>query len=205
MLFLKILYVQKIFSSFGYRSFSMKINLTERSKSRKNTFFFQKNGTGTRNSLFTSDEQNDPPLKFVYVIDSPTTTTIDKLIINVQDCMINQLGCRDIHLVQLTTDDGYLLMKQNICAHVLNNNDKLMCIDMQSFINDNRHMLSSSEEWLSLQQHDASDDKEKNLRVGVHDNGKLYISMYGDENTSALYIFTFSELLTIARAKRQGK
>jgi hypothetical protein len=152
-----------------------------------------------------SRKEDNSSLKFVYLIDSPSTTTIDKLITALQEFIVTQFGSHNLRLVHLLTDDGYLLMKHYICAHVINNNEKLLCVDMDQFVAENRSTLNFEETWLKLEQHDASDDTEKSLMVGINDAGKLYVLLFGGENMQALYLFNVSELLTIARDKRKGK
>jgi hypothetical protein len=144
-------------------------------------------------------------LKFVYVIDSAGTTTIDKLITALQEFMITQFGCRNMRLVQLVTDDGYLLMRHNICEHVLHNDEKLVCVDMVQFIVENRRTFNIEESWLNLEQHDDSDDVDKSLIVGINDVGKLYVYLFGGRYRQELYLFNIFELLIMASDKREGK
>jgi hypothetical protein len=107
--------------------------------------------------------------------------------------------------MHLVTDDGYLLMKHNICTHALDSSEKLVCVDMDQFIAKNRNTLNFEETWLRLEQHDASDDIEKSLTVGLNDAGKLYVYLFGGGNIQELYMFNIFELLAIARHKRKGK
>jgi hypothetical protein len=150
-------------------------------------------------------QDDESSLKFVYVIDSPSTTTIDQLITTLQEFFVTQFSCNNMRLIHLVTEDGYLLMKHNICAHVLNNNEKIVCIDMDQFIARNRNTLNFEEPWLRLEQHDASDDIEKNLTIGMNNTGKLYVYLFGGENIQELYMFNILELLDIARDKQKGR
>jgi hypothetical protein len=150
-------------------------------------------------------EEDKSSLKFIYVIDSPATTTVNQLITALQEFIITQFGCENMRLMQLVTDDGYLLMKNDICAHVLSSNEKLVCVDMNQFVAENRSKLNFEETWLSLEQHDASDGIEKSLTVGLNNAGKLYVYLFGGGNIKELYMFNISELLAIARDKRKGK
>ena len=145
-----------------------------------------------------NSEQDIPSLKFVYVIESPTTTTIRQLITALQEFIVTQFGCEKMRLMQLLTDDGYLLMNHNICTDVLHSNEKLICVDMNQFVAKNRDTFYFEESWLKLEQHDASDGIEKSLAVGVNNSGKLYVYLWGGANEQELYLFNISELLAIA-------
>lgn len=150
-------------------------------------------------------EHNIPCLKFVYVIESPTTTTIRQLISDLQEFVVTQFGCETMRIMQLRTDDGYLLMKHNVCTDVLTNNEKLICVDMNQFVVENSDTLNVEEAWLTLEQYDPSDGIQKSLAVGMNNAGKLYVSLYGGAHLRELYLFDISELLAIARDKRKGK
>jgi hypothetical protein len=144
-------------------------------------------------------------VKFIYIIESPATTTIGQLTTVLQDFIITHFGYQNMRLVHFVTGDGYLLMKRDICAHVLNNNERLVCVDMKQFIRENRDTLNIEEAWLRLEQEDTSDDIEKSLTVGINDAGKLYVYLFGGGNMRALYLFTAFDLLAMARDKRKDK
>jgi hypothetical protein len=152
-----------------------------------------------------NNEEDSSALKFVYLITSPATTTIKELISTLQDFIITQFSCQNIHLVHLTTDDGYLLMKHDICNNILINNDKLVCIDMNQFVRENTNTLNIEQAWFTLEHHDSSDDIEKCLNVGINNTGKFYVYLYGGENNRELYLFNVIELLAIAHDKNTGK
>jgi hypothetical protein len=152
-----------------------------------------------------SNEEASSSVKFIYIIESPATTSISQLTTVLQDFIINHFGYQNMRLVHLVTDDGYLLMKRDICAHVLNNNEKLVCVDMKQFIRENQDTLNIEEAWLRLDQEDTSDDNEKSLSVGINYAGKLYVYLFGGRNMRALYLFNSFELLAMARDKRKGK
>ena len=146
-----------------------------------------------------SSKEDSSALKFVYLIDSAATTTIDKLITALQEFIITHFGCHNLHLVQLATDDGYILMKHNICAQVLQNNEKLVCVDMGQFFIKNRRTFNIEEAWLKLNQHDASDNIKKSLAIGINNAGKLYVFLLGGKGMRELYLFNISQLLAMAR------
>ncbi|CAF3722786.1 unnamed protein product, partial [Rotaria sp. Silwood1] len=145
-----------------------------------------------------NSKEDNSSLKFVYVIDSPRATTIDKLITDIQEFIVTQFGLHNMRLVDLVTDDGYILMKQNICVDVLNNNEKLVCVDMDRFVAKNKSTLNFEDTWLKLEQHDASDNIQKSLTVGVNNAGKLYVYLFGGRNMQGLYLFNVFELLAMA-------
>ncbi|CAF4770507.1 unnamed protein product [Rotaria sp. Silwood1] len=144
-----------------------------------------------------NSKEDNSSLKFVYVIDSPRATTIDKLITDIQEFIVTQFGLHNMRLVDLVTDDGYILMKQNICVDVLNNNEKLVCVDMDRFVAKNKSTLNFEDTWLKLEQHDASDNIQKSLTVGVNNAGKLYVYLFGGRNMQGLYLFNVFELLAM--------
>ncbi len=76
---------------------------------------------------------------------------------------------------------------------------------MDQFIAKNRSTLNFEETWLRLEQHDASDDIEKSLTIGLNYAGKLYVYLFGGENIQESYMFYIFELFAIARDKRKGK
>ena len=150
-------------------------------------------------------DEDLPPFKFIYVIDSPATTSIESLIIALQKFLVTQLDCHDTQLVHVVTDDGYHLMKHYICGHVLNNNEKITCIEMNQFIAENRNTFDMEEAWFKVEQYDASDDIEKSVTVGLNNTGKLYLYLFGGTKMQGLYLFRLSELYEIVRNKNKSK
>jgi hypothetical protein len=142
--------------------------------------------------------------KFVYFIDSPSSKTIDELIRILQEYIIKQFSCIKTQIVELMTDDGYILSKSDACSNVIKDNDRIICIDMRKFIEKNQSTLDIKNLWLDLKQHDASDNQEKCIRIGLTSFSELFIRMYGASSGSGLYIFGIYELITIASEKRRG-
>jgi hypothetical protein len=148
-----------------------------------------------------SNEKDTPPLKLIYLITSPSTTTISKLISILQESIVTQFSRQNIHLVHLTTDDGYLLMKNYLCSDTLISNEKLVCIDMNQFVRANANTLNIKEAWFRLERHDSTDNIEKSLNVGINNTGKFYIYLYGGGKNREIYLFNVIELLAIAHDK----
>ncbi|CAF0969352.1 unnamed protein product [Adineta ricciae] len=145
------------------------------------------------------------PLKFIYVLDFSLTTTIDELIHLLENYIIRQFSMRNLRLVQLLTDDGYLLSNDQICATVLNDNDRIVCCDMSRFVQENYPTLNLNDLWCEIIQHDASDNLEKRIEVGITNLEKLFIRIYGSSNDYGLYIFNVFQLIKIASEKSQQK
>lgn len=145
-----------------------------------------------------------PVIKFIYIIDSPSNKTIDVLIRNLQQYINEQFLNNNTQIVQLTTYDGFILPKTDLCSVVLKDNDHILCIDMKKFVEENTSTIDFDNLWLEFKQHDASDDREKSIQIGLNTYSKLFIRMYGNLNLYGLYIFSIFELIKIASAKRQS-
>ncbi|CAF0809610.1 unnamed protein product [Adineta steineri] len=150
------------------------------------------------------NKEQSSSLKFVYLINSPNSITISKLISILQDFIITQFGHRNIHLVDLTTDDGYVLMKNDTCNDILINNEKLICIDMNQFVVNTIDTINTDEAWFRLTHYDSTDNIDKSLSVGMNNTGKLYIYLFGGENHRKIYLFNIIELLAIARDNQKA-
>ncbi|CAF1293546.1 unnamed protein product [Rotaria sp. Silwood1] len=143
-----------------------------------------------------------PILKFVYVIESPTNKTINELIQLLQK-YINEQFYNNIQIVQLTTNDGFILSKSDICSTVLKDNEHIICIDLQTFTNENYSTIDFDHLWFELKQHDASDNEEKCIQIGLNCFSKLFIRMFGTLNMNGIYIFSVYELIKITNEKRK--
>ena len=152
-----------------------------------------------------SYEQNRPLLKFIFIIESPSQKTIGELIRILQKHINQNFLNQDIQLVQLTTHDGFLLLKSDHCTDVLKDNDHILCIDMPTYVQQINATIDSDNTWLELRQHDASDNIEKWIQIGLNTFGKLFVSLYGNDNNFGVYVFSVVELITIASEKRRGK
>ena len=75
---------------------------------------------------------------------------------------------------------------------------------MLTFIRESYSSLDLDDLWLNMDQHDASDDEEKYIRIGLSHTSKLFIRMHGQGTMDALYLFSFDELTSIASEKRRG-
>jgi len=144
------------------------------------------------------------PLKFVYILEQPSTKTIDELIHLLEKYIIRQFLIKNIRIVQLMTDDGYILSNDNICSNVLQDNDRISCFDMENFVQENYSTLDLVNLWCERKQYDASDNLEKYIQIGLNNLGKLFIRMQGTLDIYGLYMFSVFELIKIAREKRQG-
>jgi hypothetical protein len=142
--------------------------------------------------------------KFVYVIDSSSHKTIGELIKNLQEYIIQKFSFTKTQIVELMTHDGFILSKSDKCSNVLKDNDYIICIDMLKFIGEYYSNFQDTVIWLELKQHDASDNKEKYIRIGLNNFSELFIRMQGISGVAALYIFGTYELMTIANEKRKG-
>ncbi|CAF1530009.1 unnamed protein product, partial [Adineta steineri] len=150
------------------------------------------------------DERTATVLKFIYAVEQPTATTIDDLTRALQKYINQQLSTYNTQIVQLTTADGFVLPKFNSCSSVLNNNDYLICIDTKKCASDTYLLINFSKAWLEMKQHDASDDYEKCIQIGLNNILKLYIRLFGTATAFGLWVFDTSELIQIATEKRKG-
>ena len=144
-------------------------------------------------------------LKFIFVVESPSHKTIDELVRILQKHINENFLNHPIELVQLTTVDGFLLSKWNKCSDVLKDNDHILCIDMQTFSRKINSTIDWDNLWLKVLQHDASDNLEKSIQIGLDSFSKLFISFFAGEDAFRIYVFSVMELMTIASEKRRGK
>ncbi len=143
--------------------------------------------------------------KFVYVIDSPSNQTIDVLIGNLQKYISQKFSLTKTQIVDLKTSDGYLLLKSDKCSDVLKDDDQILCIDMQKFIEEYSSKYRDTITWLEIQQHDASNNREKFIRIGLNNFSELFVRMYGVFGAASIHIFGIYELMKIAKEKRKGR
>lgn len=155
------------------------------------------------NNNNSSGKSSSTSFKFIYVLDFSPTTTIDELIHLLESYIIRQFSMKNLRLVQLLTDDGYLFSNDQICATVLNDNDRIVCCDMQQFVQENYPTLNLNDLWCEIIQHDASDNLEKRIQVGLTNLEKLFVRIYGSSNHYGVYIFNVFELIKIASEKSQ--
>jgi hypothetical protein len=144
------------------------------------------------------------PLKFVYFLNSPAATTVGELIPLLEKYIIQQFSNNNVQIVRLMTDDGYFLSNDELCSNVLQDNDRIICFDMENFIQENYSTLDLQNLWCEIKQHDASDNQEKYIQIGLNNLGKLFIRMYGTSNSYRLYIFNIFQLIKIANEKSQS-
>ena len=149
-------------------------------------------------------EKNNATLKFVYVLECPSNKTIEDLLRLLEKYLRQEFCWNHLQLVQLMTNDRFLLGKSDLCTSVLKDNDHLICIDMATFARNNYQSLDLDNLWLELKEHDATDNMEKYIQVGLTDRSKLFIRMHGGGEMYALYLFTIYDLLKIAHEKRRG-
>jgi hypothetical protein len=164
-----------------------------------------------RVKLQVGDDENNyeykekyPLRKFVYSIDSPSNKTIDELIQNLQQYIVEKFSYINIQIIQLMTDDGFILSKSDICSTVLKDNDQIICVHVKKFIEEYYKKFKDDIIWLELKQHDASDNREKYIRIGLNNVCELFIRMYAKLGVTSLHVFGIYELITITSDKRKG-
>lgn len=145
-----------------------------------------------------------PLRKFIYSIDSPSHKTINELIRILEEYIVQKFSYIDMKIVQLMTDDGFILYKSDLCSNVLKDNDQIICVNMKKFIQEYYKKFQENLTWLELKQHDASDNREKLIRIGINNVSELFIRMQGSSTIISLYIFGIYELITIANEKQQS-
>lgn len=143
--------------------------------------------------------------KFVYVIKTPTNKTIDELIRDIQEYISKNFSFTKTHLVQLMTDDGYILSKEDQCLDVLKDDDCLRAVDMPRFIENYYSRIRDVHLWLEYRLHDASDNREKFIRIGLNNFSQLFLRMYASISSSVLYVFGIHDLIRIVKDKPKGK
>ncbi|CAF0941746.1 unnamed protein product [Adineta steineri] len=143
--------------------------------------------------------------KFIYSIDSSSNETIGELIRKLQDYINKHFSHFNIRLVQLMTHDGFILSKSDLYSSVLKDNDHIICIDMRRFIDEYFICFEDSTLWLERKQYDATNNKEKFIRIGLNNVSELFIRLFGTVNVSGLYIFGIYELIKIANEKSADK
>ena len=143
-------------------------------------------------------------LKFVYLLESPSSKSIGELLRSLEEYIRRQFSRRHLQLVQLTTHDGYLLSSTDRCQSVLKDNDCLLCVDMIKFSRETYTILNEDDLWLEMKQHDASDDEEKYIQVGLTKSATLFVRIRGPSWVYAIHLFTIHELLEINRNRQRG-
>ena len=145
-----------------------------------------------------------PVLKFVYVLETPSSVSVHELIQRLKTYMAKRFGLKNVKIVHLTTSDGFLLSNLDTCAGVFKDYDHIVCVDMLAFIRESYSSLDLDDLWLDMEQHDASDDEEKYIRIGLTHMSKLFIRMHGQGAMHSLYLYSYDELAAIASEKRRG-
>ena len=153
----------------------------------------------------STSQKTNVSRKFVYVIKTPTNKTIDELIGDLQEYISKNFSFTKTHLVQLKTNDGYILSKTDQCLEVLKDNDCLHAIDMPKFIDDYYSRIRDVHIWLEYRQHDASDNRERFIRIGLNNFSELFLRMYGSTSSSLLFVFGIHDLIRIVKDKPKGK
>jgi len=143
-------------------------------------------------------------VKFVYVIDSPSHKTINELIQILQKYINQQYINNNTQIVQLKTNDGFILSKSDLCSAVLKDNDHIICIDMPKFVEEIYSTLDLKNLWLALSQHDASDNQDKYIQIGLTNFSKLFIRAAANSKNYGIYVFNVFELTKIANEKQRG-
>jgi hypothetical protein len=75
---------------------------------------------------------------------------------------------------------------------------------MQKFIDEYYSKFKDATTWLEIRQHDASNNREKFIRIGLNNFSELFVRMYGVVGASALHVFGIHELMKIANEKQKG-
>lgn len=153
-----------------------------------------------------SNSRNVPaPLKFVYLLDLSSTKTIDDLRRSLEQYIIRQFTKSNVQIVQLMTGDGYSLPEDALCEHILKDDEQIFCVNMETFFEENFWTLILENFWCEIKQHDASDDDEKHIQVGLNKAGKLFIRTRNAWNAKGLYLFNVFQLMKIADEKSKSK
>ncbi|CAM2715399.1 unnamed protein product [Rotaria socialis] len=158
----------------------------------------------SNNNSYRQSVPPPPPLKFVFHFVISPSNTIADLIYLLERHITEKYSYKNVKIIQLMTDDGYLLSNDDSCLGLLKDNDRLICYDMNKFIEDNYLTLDLENLWLEIKQHDASDNFEKSIQVGLNNLGKLFIRIYGTSTIRGLYMFSIYELIKIANRKEQN-
>ena len=145
------------------------------------------------------------PLKFVYMLDLSSTKTVDDLRRLLEQYIIRQFTKPNVQIVRLMTDDGYYLPEDELCEHVFKDNEHILCVDMESFVQENYSTLILENFWCEIKRHDTSDDHEKYIEVGLNKAGKLFIRTHGAWNVYGLHLFNVFQLIKIAGEKSKSK
>ena len=145
------------------------------------------------------------PLKFIYTFQPSSTTTIDDLRRSLEQYIIRQFAKKNIRIVRLMTDDGYSLPENGLCQHVLQDNERILCIDMENFVEENYSTLIFENFWCEIKQHDMSDDADRYIQVGLNKAEKLFIRMHGAWKIYGLHLFNVFQLIEIAEQKPKSR
>ncbi|UJR08482.1 hypothetical protein I4U23_012749 [Adineta vaga] len=143
--------------------------------------------------------------KFVYVIESASNQTIAELLQTLQKYIIEKFSHMNIEIIQLKTDDGFILSKSDRCSDVLKDNDLIICVDMRRFIEEYQAFFIENVIWLERKQYDVTINKERVLRIGLNNTPELFIRLYGTTDLNSIYVFGFCELITIANQKQSNR
>lgn len=145
---------------------------------------------------YHKSEQSPP--KFVFCLISPSSHTVNDLKNLLENYICEQYSYKNVRIVQLMTDDGYFLSNDDNCSCALKDNERIICYNMEKFVEDNYSTLDLENLWFEIKQHDSSDNYEKYIQVGLNNLGKLFIRIYGTSIIYGLYMFSIHELIKIA-------
>ncbi|CAF1083216.1 unnamed protein product [Adineta steineri] len=144
--------------------------------------------------------------KFIYVIDSLSTKTIGELLQILQEHIIKEFSYSNIQIVQLTTEDGFILRESDLCSAALKDNDHIICVDMKKFAYTYGEFFDiNTTIWLERKEYDATNKAERAIRIGLNNISQLFIRLYGTNEVNSIYTFGIYQLMEIANAKQENK
>ncbi|CAF0817586.1 unnamed protein product [Adineta steineri] len=143
--------------------------------------------------------------KFIYVIDLLSTKTIGELLQILQEHIVKEFSYSNIQIVQLTTEDGFILRESDLCSAALKDNDHIICVDMKKFVDTYRQFFSDATVWLEREEYDATNKAERMIRIGLNSISQLFIRLFGTYEVNSIYTFGIYQLMEIANAKRENK
>ena len=158
----------------------------------------------TEEAVIAGRSKTEFTVKFIHCLQNASKKTIGDLTKELEKQINQELFGRKIQVVNLATIDDFVLNKSDNCSSVLKDNDALVCIDTKRLAVDKYSTLNYDKAWLKINEHDASDNYEKSVHIGLNQFSKLYVQLRANNNDYGLQLFDIRELIEIATQKPRG-
>ncbi|UJR17878.1 hypothetical protein I4U23_004777 [Adineta vaga] len=92
-----------------------------------------------------------------------------------------------------------------IFSTVLKDNDHIICVDTKKLTDGYYQYFENTDGWLERRQYDASNKKDRFIRIGLNNISELFVKLYGTDMLNSVYTFGIYRLMEIAREKSGKK